>query len=113
MSKNIIDQITSGNGPKVTQATGLPTLAKVTQQHAITRTKADIEAVRTIAAKRTQIVLEAFDQAMADSDTEIITALEQRLGVGALGFLDSGLDQEFAALLVRPQAVVDSVPVKP
>jgi hypothetical protein len=87
------------------QPTGnLPTLAKVSQQHAIARTKADITAVQTIAAKRTQIVLQAFDEAMADSDADIIAALEQRLGGDSDGFFGFDLEQEFAALLAKPDS---------
>jgi hypothetical protein len=82
----------------------LPTLAKVSQQHAIARTKADITAVQTIAAKRTQIVLQAFDEAMADSDADIIAALEQRLGGDSDGFFGFDLEQEFAALLAKPDS---------
>jgi hypothetical protein len=109
MSKSVINQIASG--PKPTQqatphqTTGnLPTLAKVSQQHAIARTKADITAVQTIAAKRTQIVLQAFDEAMAGSDADIIAALEQRLGGDSDGFFGFDLEQEFAALLAKPDS---------
>jgi hypothetical protein len=91
--------------PSPQQTTGnLPTLAKVSQQHAIARTKADITAVQTIAAKRTQIVLQAFDEAMADSDADIIAALEQRLGGDSDGFFGFDLEQEFAALLAKPDS---------
>jgi hypothetical protein len=87
------------------QTTGnLPTLAKVSQSHAIARTKADITAVQTIAAKRTKIVLQAFDEAMADSDADIIAALEQRLGGDSDGFFGFDLEQEFAALLAKPDS---------
>jgi hypothetical protein len=68
-----------------------PGLAKVSQQHAIAKTKADITAVQTIARKRTEIVLQAFDEAMADSDSEIIAGLEARLGGDSDGFF--GFDQ--------------------
>jgi hypothetical protein len=82
-----------------------PGLAKVSQQHAIAKTKADITAVQTIARKRTQIVLQAFDEAMADSDSEIIAGLEARLGGDSDGFFGFDLEAEFAALLTKPEPV--------
>ncbi len=80
-----------------------PGLAKVSQQHAIAKTKADITAVQTIARKRTEIVLQAFDNAMADSDSEIIAGLEARLGGDSDGFFGFDLEAEFAALLTKPE----------
>jgi hypothetical protein len=80
-----------------------PGLAKVSQQHAIAKTKADITAVQTIARKRTAIVLQAFDEAMADSDSEIIAGLEARLGGESDGFFGFDLEAEFAALLTKPE----------
>jgi hypothetical protein len=59
-----------------------PGLAKVSQQHAIAKTKADITAVQTIARKRTEIVLQAFDNAMADSDRKARQAPGFRHGEG-------------------------------
>jgi hypothetical protein len=79
-----------------------PGLAKVSQQHAIAKTKADITAVQTIAQKRTQIVLQAFDNAMKDSDSDIIAGLEERLGGDSDGFFGFDLEAEFAALLLKP-----------
>jgi hypothetical protein len=88
-----------------------PGLAKVSQQHAIAKTKADITAVQTIARKRTQIVLQAFDEAMADSDSEIIAGLEARLGGDSDGFFGFDLEAEFAALLTKPEPVqTDAAP---
>jgi hypothetical protein len=88
-----------------------PGLAKVSQQHAIAKTKADINAVQTIAAKRTQIVLQAFDNAMADSDADIIAGLEARLGGDSDGFFGFDLEAEFAALLTKPeQTPIDEPP---
>jgi hypothetical protein len=87
-----------------------PGLAKVSQQHAIAKTKADITAVQTIARKRTQIVLQAFDEAMADSDSEIIAGLEARLGGESDGFFGFDLEAEFAALLTKPEAPIDEPP---
>jgi hypothetical protein len=88
-----------------------PGLAKVSQQHAIAKTKADITAVQTIARKRTQIVLQAFDEAMADSDSEIIAGLEARLGGDSDGFFGFDLEAEFAALLTKPEpAPIDASP---
>jgi hypothetical protein len=86
-----------------------PGLAKVSQQHAIAKTKADINAVQTIAQKRTQIVLQAFDNAMADSDADIIAGLEERLGGDSDGFFGFDLEAEFAALLVKPVEVLAAV----
>jgi hypothetical protein len=80
-----------------------PGLAKVSQQHAIAKTKADITAVQTIARKRTEIVLQAFDNAMADSDADIIAGLEARLGGDSDGFFGFDLESEFAALLTKPE----------
>jgi hypothetical protein len=85
-----------------------PGLAKVSQQHAIAKTKADITAVQTIARKRTQIVLQAFDEAMADSDSEIIAGLEARLGGDSDGFFGFDLEAEFAALLTKKEAPIDA-----
>jgi hypothetical protein len=84
-----------------------PGLAKVSQQHAIAKTKADITAVQIIAKKRTQIVLQAFDEAMADSDSEIIAGLEARLGGDSDGFFGFDLEAEFAALLTKKEAPID------
>jgi hypothetical protein len=81
----------------------IPGLAKVSQAHAIAKTKADITAVQTIARKRTEIVLQAFDNAMADSDSEIIAGLEARLGGDSDGFFGFDLEAEFAALLTKPE----------
>jgi hypothetical protein len=83
-----------------------PGLAKVSQQHAIAKTKADITAVQTIAKKRTAIVLQAFDEAMADSDSEIIAGLEARLGGESDGFFGFDLEAEFAALLTKKEAPI-------
>jgi hypothetical protein len=88
----------------------IPGLAKVSQQHAIAKTKADITAVQTIAKKRTQIVLQAFDEAMADSDSEIIAGLEARLGGDSDGFFGFDLEAEFAALLTKKEAPIDEPP---
>jgi hypothetical protein len=85
-----------------------PGLAKVSQQHAIAKTKADITAVQTIAKKRTAIVLQAFDEAMADSDSEIIAGLEARLGGESDGFFGFDLEAEFAALLTKKEAPIDA-----
>jgi hypothetical protein len=85
-----------------------PGLAKVSQQHAIAKTKADITAVQTIARKRTQIVLQAFDEAMADSDSEIIAGLESRLGGESDGFFGFDLEAEFAALLTKKEGPIDA-----
>ncbi len=84
-----------------------PGLAKVSQQHAIAKTKADISAVQVIARKRTEIVLQAFDNAMADSDSEIIAGLEARLGGDSDGFFGFDLEAEFAALLTKPESLID------
>jgi hypothetical protein len=85
-----------------------PGLAKVSQQHAIAKTKADITAVQTIARKRTAIVLQAFDEAMADSDSEIIAGLEARLGGDSDGFFGFDLEAEFAALLTKKEGPIDA-----
>ncbi len=85
-----------------------PGLAKVLQQHAIAKTKADITAVQTIARKRTEIVLQAFDNAMADRDSEIIAGLEARLGGDSDGFFGFDLEAEFAALLTKPESPIDA-----
>lgn len=85
-----------------------PGLAKVSQAHAIAKTKADITAVQTIAKKRTAIVLQAFDEAMADSDSEIIAGLEARLGGDSDGFFGFDLEAEFAALLTKKDTSIDA-----
>jgi hypothetical protein len=90
-----------------------PGLAKVSQQHAIAKTKADITAVQTIARKRTAIVLQAFDEAMADSDFEIIAGLEARLGGESDGFFGFDLEAEFAALLTKPEQTPIDEPEAP
>jgi hypothetical protein len=90
-----------------------PGLAKVSQQHAIAKTKADITAVQTIARKRTEIVLQAFDNAMADSDSEIIAGLEARLGGDSDGFFGFDLEAEFAALLTKPEQTPIDEPEPP
>jgi hypothetical protein len=96
--------------PQVQTQGATPGLAKVSQQHAIAKTKADIAAVQVIAQKRTQIVLQAFDQAMADSDADIIAALEQRLGAESDGFFGFDLEAEFAALLTKKEPETDEPP---
>jgi hypothetical protein len=100
---------TAQHRPQQSPPGSTPALAKVSQQHAIAKTKADINAVQTIAAKRTQIVLQAFDNAMADSDADIIAGLEARLGGDSDGFFGFDLEAEFAALLVKPAVEVLAV----
>jgi hypothetical protein len=105
-----IDQMKNATKPAAAKSQppqgSVPGLAKVSQQHAIAKTKADINAVQTIAQKRTQIVLQAFDNAMADSDAAIIAGLESRLGGDSDGFFGFDLEAEFSALLVKPIEVL-------
>lgn len=101
----------NGNKPQPTPSQGqTPGLAKVTQTHALAKTQADVIAVQTIAKKRTEIVLQAFDNAMADSDADIIAGLEARLGGVSEGFFDFDLEAEFAALLTKKEAPIDDTP---
>jgi hypothetical protein len=98
MSKTIIEQI-NGNGSKPNQqpkpqrqtapmATSgqLPAMSKVLQQNAIATTQASIEQVQLLSQKRTEVVLQAFDHYMDESDAAIVEGLKDRLGSRSLDF---------------------------
>jgi hypothetical protein len=68
------------------------------------------QATQTQPQQPPQIVLQAFDEAMADSDSEIIAGLEARLGGDSDGFFGFDLEAEFAALLTKPEPVQTDAP---
>jgi hypothetical protein len=87
----------------------LPAMSKVLQQNAIATTQASIEQVQLLSQKRTEVVLQAFDHYMDESDADIIEGLKDRLGSRNLDFfaavpIESGedaidLNQAFAGLM--------------
>jgi hypothetical protein len=64
----------------------LPAMSKVLQQNAIATTQASIEQVQLLSQKRTEVVLQAFDHYMDESDAAIVEGLKDRLGSRSLDF---------------------------
>lgn len=70
----------------------MPQASKVLAQHAIAKTQGNIAEIVKVGEMRTQVVLETFDEVMAQSDRDIIEGLEARLG----GATDSFFGVDFA-----------------
>ncbi|NJN48627.1 MAG: hypothetical protein HC805_00955 [Alkalinema sp. RL_2_19] len=93
-----LQQHSQGFTPKPAQS-ATPPAKKVIAQHAIARTQADVSEMQQVGELRTKVVLEAFDRAMAQSDQDIITGLQQRLGETAQHFFDGDLATQMQGLL--------------
>ena len=76
----------------------MPQASKVLVQHAITKTQGNVAEIHRVGEMRTQVVLQTFDEVMAQSDRDIIEGLEQRLG-GSTDSFFGDIDQQFAAML--------------
>ena len=93
-----LQQQSQGFTPKPRQTT-TPPAKKVIAQHAIARTQADISEMKQVGELRTKVVLEAFDNAMAQSDQDIIAGLQQRLGGQPQHFFGCDLATQMQGLL--------------
>lgn len=98
----------------------LPAMSRVLQQNAIATTQASIEQVQRLSEKRTEVVLQAFDHYMDESDAAIVEGLKDRLGRRNLDFFAAvpveagedaiGLDQAFAGLMTWAKPVTSAEP---
>lgn len=75
----------------------MPQASKVLAQHAIAKTQGNIAEIQKVGAMRTQVVLQTFDEVMAQSDRDIIEGLEQRLG-GSVDSFFGDVESQFAAI---------------
>jgi hypothetical protein len=107
--KSAAPQATPQQPAPIAPAGQLPAMSRVLQQNAIATTQASIEQVQRLSEKRTEVVLQAFDHYMDESDAAIVEGLKDRLGNRNLDFfaavpVEAGeeaidLDQAFAGLM--------------
>lgn len=91
----------------------MPQASKVLAQHAIAKTQGNIAEIQKVGEMRTQVVLDTFDEVMAQSDRDIIEGLEARLGGATDSFFGVDFLQQMKGLSsasMLPAAQVEVLP---
>lgn len=91
----------------------MPQASKVLAQHAITKTQGNIAEIQKVGEMRTQVVLDTFDEVMAQSDRDIIEGLEARLGGATDSFFGVDFAQQMRGLSGMPSFPAAEVEVLP